>query len=74
MSFKPLKSMHGVRDASFLHTKKNPAPRGEEEGHMMPAASELVMYSSVVARSGREMLYRWLQRRVDPGSRSIAQS
>ena len=41
---------------------------------MMPAASELWIYSSIAAHSGREILYRRLWGNVDPGSRSMAQS
>ncbi len=74
MSFKPLKSIHGRRVPSFLPTKKNPAPRGDEEGRIIPAASELLMYSSIATRSGLEMLYRRLRGNVDPGNRSMAQS
>ncbi len=73
MSFKPLKSIHG-RVPSFLPMKKNPAPRGDEEGWIIPAASELLMYSSIATRSGLEMLYRRLRGNVDPGNRSMAQS
>jgi hypothetical protein len=32
MSLRPLKSIQGRRVLSFLATKKNPAPMGEEEG------------------------------------------
>lgn len=32
---------------SFFSTKKNPAPAGEEEGLMIPATRELLMYSSM---------------------------
>ena len=42
MLFKPQKWIQGLRDLSFS-TKKNPAPRGEEEGRMIPECSESVM-------------------------------
>ena len=49
--------MQGRRDLSFLPTKKKPAPAGNEEGRMIPAAKEDRMYSSMACRSGAEREY-----------------
>lgn len=43
--------MQGRRDLFFFSTKKNPAPAGEEEGRIIPAASESRMYSSMAWHS-----------------------
>ncbi|XP_026223318.1 trace amine-associated receptor 9-like [Anabas testudineus] len=44
MSFKPRKSTQGRRPPSFLPTNKKPAPPGEEEDHIKPAASTSSRY------------------------------
>lgn len=41
-------------DLSFFSTKKNPAPAGDEEGQMMPAANKLLMYFSMALVSGAD--------------------
>jgi hypothetical protein len=74
MLLSPLKSMHGRRDLSFLETKKNPAPTGEEEGLMMPAERDSLMYFSMASLSGRDKLYRRLLGKGAPGRRSMGQS
>ena len=43
MLFKPLKSIQWQRVLSFFSTKKKPAPTGEEEGRISPAARESVI-------------------------------
>ena len=44
--------MHGLRDPSFLPTKKNPAPAGDEDGWMIPAVKDSERYFSVASVSG----------------------
>jgi hypothetical protein len=72
-SFSPQKSTHGLSDLSFF-TKKNPAPTGEEDGVISPAARESWMYFSIASYSGQERLHNRLLGRGAPGWRSIAQS
>lgn len=50
MSFKLQKSIHGRREPSFLSTKKKLAPIGEEDGWMMLAVRDSLMYFSMAAR------------------------
>ena len=45
--------MQGCSDLSFLPTKKKPAPAGDQEGWMIPAANE-DLYSSMACRSEAE--------------------
>lgn len=59
---------------SFLATKKKPAPRGDEDGWIMPAARDSLMYFPMASLSGRERLYNLLEGKDDPGRRSTAQS
>lgn len=59
---------------SFFSKKKKPAPTGEEEGRMGPAATESVVYFSMASRSGLDRLKSLLVGRGAPGSRSMAQS
>ena len=66
--------MQGLRDLSFLPTKKKPAPAGDEEGRMIPAAKEDRMYSSMACRSGAEREYKRPLGDEVPGRRSMAQS
>lgn len=40
MLLRPRKSIQGRSDESFFFTKKNPAPRGEEEGRINPESRE----------------------------------
>ena len=58
----------------ILPTKINPAPVGEEEGRMMPAARDSLRYLSIAAVSGRDSENRHPLGGVVPGWRSIAQS
>lgn len=60
--------MQGLREP-----KKNPAPTGEVEWRMIPAARES-MYFSILWRSGLVRLNRLLEGSRAPGRRSIAQS
>lgn len=69
MSLRGLESMHGLRDPSFLATKKKPAADGK--GRMSPAFS---MYSVIAALSGPEIEYSWPLGIVESGIRSMAQS
>lgn len=55
--------MRERRDLFFLSTKKNPAPKGDVDGQMMPAARE--------SGSGLEMLYRQLVGKGAPVIKSI---
>lgn len=66
--------MQGRRVLSLLSTKKNPAPAGEEDGRMMPAASELLMYSSMALVSGADREKSLPLGGDEPGRRSMAQS
>ena len=72
MLFRPRSSIQGHSERSFLLTKKNPAPTGDEDGRMIPAARDSPIYSSMDSRSGQERLNRQLLGRGDPGRRSIA--
>ena len=56
MLFNPQKSIQGLKVLSFFATKKNPAPRGEEEGQMIPEFRESVMYVSMLSHFGAERL------------------
>lgn len=69
MLFNPQKSIKGRKDLSFFSTKKNPALRGEDEGQMIPAARESVIYSSIASLSGRWLVGNGAQER-----RSMVQS
>ena len=42
----------GYQGAVFLPTKKKPAPAGEEEGQMIPAARDSPRYFSMASVSG----------------------
>ena len=66
--------MQGLRDPSFLPTRKNPAPAGEYQGQFKVAFSEVSMYSFMASLSGPETEYRQPLGMVEPGIRSIAQS
>ena len=66
--------MQGLRNPSFLPTKKKPAPAGDEDGRIKPAFSDVLMYSFVASLSGPETEYNWPFGMVDPGIRSMAQS
>ena len=59
--------MHGLREPSFLPTKKNPALAGDDDGWIIPAARDSKRYFSTASVSG-------LDRENVPDSRSIAQS
>lgn len=48
----PQSSMHSLSDPSYLSTKKEPAPTGEAEGLIIPAARESWMYLSIASCSG----------------------
>ena len=54
--------------------KHKAAPTGEEEGRIMPAASDWEMYFSIDSLSGLDRLYRRLVGRGAPGRRSMGQS
>lgn len=69
--FNPQKSIQGQSDLSFLSTKKNPAPAGEEDNLMIPAASKGL---SIASLSGTDREYRQPQGGVVLGWRSMAQS
>ncbi len=66
--------MQGRREPSFFPTKKNPAPAGEEEGRMSPAARESEIYFSMASLSGTESEYNLPLGGDIPGTRSMAQS
>lgn len=55
--------MHGWTDLSFS-TKKNPAPRGEEDGQIIPAARDSTMYRFIAYPPGHGKLY------CQPGGRN----
>ncbi|XP_071063119.1 bile salt export pump [Pseudochaenichthys georgianus] len=46
--------MHGRRVLSFLPTKKNPAPAGDDEGRISPASKESLIYFSIDLVSGAD--------------------
>lgn len=46
--------MHGLRVLSFLSIKKKPAPAGDEEGLMIPAAIDSLTYFSMASLSQAE--------------------
>ena len=47
--------MQGLRDPSFLPTKKKPAPAGDDDdGRINPAFNEVPMYSLMASLSGPE--------------------
>lgn len=48
--------MCGLGVLSFFSTKKNPAPSGDEDGQIIPAAMESEMYFSMAPLSGRDRL------------------
>lgn len=74
MLLSPWKSMHGLSVPSFLLMKKKPAPRGEEEGLIIPTVGESQMYFSIASYTGQERLYNQLLGRGAPGWRLMAQS
>jgi len=65
--------MHSRRLLSFLLTKKNPAPAGDEDGLMRPATRGL-LYFSMDLVSGADSENSLPLGGVVPGSRSMAQS
>lgn len=69
-----IESLHGLKVPSFFPTKKNPAPTGEDEGQMKPAAKESCIYFSMVCRSEWERLYSLLVGSGALGRSSTAQS
>ncbi len=66
--------MQGRSEPSFFPTKKNPAPAGEEEGRMSPAARESEIYFSMASLSGTESEYNLPLGGDIPGTNSMAQS
>ena len=58
--------MQGLRDLSFLSTKKKPAP-ADEDGRIKPAFSDVSMYSFIASLSGPETEYNRPFGMVDPG-------
>ena len=46
--------MQGRRDLSFFPTKKNPAPAGNDDGRLIPAAKESLIYLSIALVSGAD--------------------
>ena len=46
--------MHGRSVPSFLLTKKNPAPAGDDDGRMRPEARHSPMYLSMASRLGAD--------------------
>lgn len=54
--FRLQKSTHGLREESFLVTKKNPAPSEKEDSLMLPLAKYSLMYVSLVRDSGFDRL------------------
>ena len=46
--------MQGRRAPSFLLTKKNPAPAGDDDGRIRPEARHSPMYLSIASRSGAD--------------------
>ncbi len=66
--------MQGQSVLSFLSTKKNPAPSGEELDRIIPAASESEMYDCMASLSGLDRLYNRLVGKGAPGSKSMEQS
>lgn len=73
MLYNPQQSILSLSYLSFFLLKKNPALTGDDEGPIMPGASELVMYVSMASRSGCERLYKMLLGNGALGSKSIAQ-
>lgn len=59
--------MHGLRDPSFLETKKKPAPAADEEGQISPAFSEVSIWSFMATVSGPEIEYRRRLGTLEPG-------
>ena len=66
--------MQGLRLPSFFPTKKNPAPAGDDEGRMSPAAKLSPMYLSIARRSGAEREKRRPLGGLVPARRLIMQS
>ena len=66
--------MQGRSVLSFFSTKKKPAPAGDEEGRMMPAARPSLIYVSIAPLSGTDREYRRPLGGVAPGWRLMAQS
>ena len=59
---------------SFLSTKKNPAPAGDDEGRISPAASESLIYFSMALVSGEDRENNHPLGGEVPGTKSMAQS
>lgn len=74
MLFSPMLSMQGCNNLSFLQTKKNPAPTGEDESQIIPASSEFLMYSCMAEVSDGDKEYNRPLGGEVPDNRSIAQS
>lgn len=51
-----MKVIQGLKVKSFFDTKKKTSPIGEEEGQIIPAAKESLMYTSMGSRSGLDRL------------------
>ena len=66
--------MQGLRDPSFFPTKKNPAPAGDEEERMIPAARDSLRYFSMTSVSGLDRENRRPLGGEVPDLRSMAQS
>lgn len=64
--------MHGRKDLSIF-TKKNPAPRGEQDGQIIPTTRDSVIYCSMASPSGHDTLYSRLEGRDAPVNKSMAQ-
>ena len=64
--------MHGRNNPSFFPTKNNPAPSGNEEGQMIPEASDCVMYFSIASVSGWDRKNNRPLEMLEPGMRSMA--
>lgn len=61
--------MHRHSKLSFFSTKKKPVPMGKDEGHMMPAARQTLMYTSWLLSLDRRN--HQLVGNEAPGKRSI---
>lgn len=72
MLFNFHESMQGQWVPSFLPTKKNPAPDGEDDGQIIPAASKSWMSFSMSC-SETDRLKSQLLGSGTPGKRSIEQ-
>lgn len=65
--------MHGLTVPSFLPMKKNPAPKGDVDEQIMPAARDSLCFS-MLSLSGLDMLNKRQVGRGAPERRSIAQT